>query len=183
MIAIACYPTDGGAMTTKDAAESNGDAGTAGSGTTASGGTGTGSGSTGQGSANQSSKSGNKRQSGTGTNGGAANGAGDAGSKNTGSYNNSGTTGTGSVAMPATGENQQHQMQNTAALGRASGAQFDKLWVSQMLSMHQAKLAELTTAVNTINDSDLKTAVNRAIPKVQAHVDMLSSMNTSNAKK
>jgi len=57
------------------------------------------------------------------------------------------------------------------------------MWVSQMLQMHEAKLAELTGAANSINDSDLKTAVNQAIPKIRAHRDMLSSMKGSGANK
>jgi len=65
------------------------------------------------------------------------------------------------------------------ALRNASGPEFDRMWVSQMLSMHETKLAELTTASRTVKDPELKAAIAKAIPKVRSHRDMLSKMGTS----
>lgn len=66
----------------------------------------------------------------------------------------------------------------TDALANATGAAFDRMWVSQMLSMHQAKLTELQTAQGQIKDPELRAAVTRAIPMIKSHRDMLSRMNT-----
>ena len=63
------------------------------------------------------------------------------------------------------------------ALQNASGAEFNTLFVSQMHTMHQAKLTELQSAVRTITDPQLKMAVNRAIPKIKLHTQALARMN------
>ncbi len=141
-----------------------------------------------------SSKAAGPKASGKGNNNNAV-------STNTGSYNNLGTTGTttakgtsnanktknnqtgssnsgGHMAME--GNNNDSMMrQSMSALLSASGAAFDKLWIPHMLGSHEAKLAELTAVVNTINDSDLKTVVKTAIPKIKRHRDMLLSLTES----
>jgi len=64
------------------------------------------------------------------------------------------------------------------ALQNASGAEFNRLFVSQMLSMHEAKLAELQSASTQITDPQIKMAVNKAIPIIRMHRDMLQKMST-----
>jgi len=63
------------------------------------------------------------------------------------------------------------------ALQNASGTEFNTLFVSQMLTMHEAKLAELQAASTSLTDPELKTLVTKAIPKIRMHRDMLSKMN------
>ena len=107
----------------------------------------------------------------SGTSGSATTGTGSgstgASSSSQGSANDmsgvSGMSGSGMAAMQA--------------LQNASGAQFNTLFVSQMLSMHDAKLAELESAATSLTDPELKQAVTKAIPKVRMHRDMLSKMS------
>jgi len=74
-------------------------------------------------------------------------------------------------------------MYGMSALQNATGVAFDRLWVTQMLSMHEAKLAELTTAARSITDPELKSLVNSAIPKIRAHRDLLSKLNSGSSSK
>lgn len=53
------------------------------------------------------------------------------------------------------------------------GGNFDKAWVSQMLTMHEAKIAELENYINLSSDEDIKAAATRALPKIKLHRDML----------
>jgi predicted outer membrane protein len=73
-------------------------------------------------------------------------------------------------------------MQGMSDLQNATGAEFNKLWVSQMLTMHQDKLSELQTAATTVKDTQLKAAITKAIPKVKMHIDMLSKADKSKWK-
>jgi predicted outer membrane protein len=66
------------------------------------------------------------------------------------------------------------------ALMSASGTEFDRMWVSQMLTMHNAKLTELEAASIVITNPELKAAVTTALPKIRMHRDMLSKLNTGN---
>ena len=59
----------------------------------------------------------------------------------------------------------------------ASGKDFDKQWVSHMLEMHEAKLAELATAISQTTSGEVKALATKAQPKVKAHRDMLAQMN------
>lgn len=76
----------------------------------------------------------------------------------------------GTMAMPA--------IPSLTDIANATGAEFSKMWIQHMTSMHQAKLAELQAASKTLTDPDLLGAINKAIPKVQMHLDMLSKANT-----
>jgi putative membrane protein len=68
-------------------------------------------------------------------------------------------------------------MSSMPALGNASGREFDKLWTSQMLTMHETKLAELQSFMNTTQDADLKALATKAMPKIKMHRDMLVTIN------
>jgi putative membrane protein len=68
-------------------------------------------------------------------------------------------------------------MSSMPALGNASGKEFDKLWTSQMLTMHETKLAELQNFMNTTQDADLKALATKAMPKIKMHRDMLVTIN------
>jgi uncharacterized protein (DUF305 family) len=65
-----------------------------------------------------------------------------------------------------------------AALQNATGAEFDRMWVSQMLTMHNAKVTELQAASTQITDPDLKAIVTKALPIVRNHRDRLVALNT-----
>ena len=89
-----------------------------------------------------------------------------------------GTTGYGNTGSTRseTGNHAGHM--GMQALQNATGTEFDRMWVSQMLGMHEAKLAELTAASNTVGDTELKSVISSAITKIRSHRDMLTRMNT-----
>jgi predicted outer membrane protein len=89
--------------------------------------------------------------------------------------------------MGATGSGMGSDMPGMSGMGmnselqslmNATGEDFNKLFVSQMLTMHEAQLKELQTASTTLRDADIKTVVLKAIPKVRMHTEMLRRMNT-----
>ena len=95
------------------------------------------------------------------------------------------SAGTGSVSLNA---NAQLMAADSAAimaakadamLNSASGSDFDTLWVSQMLMINQSKLDELTQAMATAYNPQLKMAIKEAIPKIKKHRDQLASLNRS----
>jgi predicted outer membrane protein len=63
------------------------------------------------------------------------------------------------------------------SLQNATGTEFNTLFVSQMLTMHEAKLSELQTAATTLTDPELKLLVTKAIPKIRMHRDTLAKMS------
>ncbi|HEX8461284.1 MAG TPA: DUF4142 domain-containing protein, partial [Segetibacter sp.] len=93
--------------------------------------------------------------------------------------NTAGTTNTGSNTQGMGNDMSGMSMGSGAqALMNASGDEFNRMYVSQMLTMHEAQLAELQAATKTVKDTQLKTVINTAIPKVRMHTNMLRSMNT-----
>jgi len=72
-------------------------------------------------------------------------------------------------------------MGSMQALQNASGREFNGLFVSQMLQMHQTKVAELQSASSRITDPILKAAVTKALPIIRMHRDMLARANSGNA--
>jgi uncharacterized protein (DUF305 family) len=114
---------------------------------------------------------------------GSGSGTTGSGSGTTGS-GTSGTMGSGSgstgMQNGMSGMNDMSGMGHMAgmdALQNASGTEFNRLFVTQMLTMHQAKLSELQTASTQLKDAELKTIVRKAIPKVRMHRDALLKMN------
>jgi len=83
----------------------------------------------------------------------------------------SGMSGMGMSGMSSQDMAAMQQLQN------ASGSEFNTLFVSQMLTMHEAKLSELQTAATTLTDPELKTLVTKAIPKIRMHRDTLAKMS------
>ncbi len=69
---------------------------------------------------------------------------------------------------------------NTSAMSdmNSTGADFDKMWVSQMLSGHESKISELEGVINSTQDADIKNAATKALPKIKLHRDMLAKINT-----
>jgi predicted outer membrane protein len=80
----------------------------------------------------------------------------------------------GMSSTPGQGMAAMQQLQN------ATGTEFNTMFVSQMLQMHEQKLAELESASTTLTDPELKTLVTKAIPKIRMHRDMLARINKGN---
>lgn len=53
------------------------------------------------------------------------------------------------------------------------GKEFDAAWAGQMLTMHEAKIAELESFLSLTKNVALKSAVLKAIPQLKTHRDML----------
>lgn len=65
-----------------------------------------------------------------------------------------------------------------ASLRSAAGKDFDNSWSAYMLTMHEAKIRELENALSQTQDADLKTSINKALPKIKAHRDVLTKLST-----
>ena len=66
--------------------------------------------------------------------------------------------------------------------GITSGSKFDKMWASEMLTMHEAKIAELENYISLSADPDIKAAANRALPKIKLHRNMLMKIAGAKSK-
>ena len=64
----------------------------------------------------------------------------------------------------------------------AAGSDFNKTWASQMLTMHEEKIAELENCINLSADKDIKAAASRALPKMKLHRDMLLKISGAKSK-
>lgn len=62
------------------------------------------------------------------------------------------------------------------------GTDFDKAWASQMLTMHEEKIAELENYISLSADKDIKAAASRALPKVKMHRNMLMKISGAKSK-
>lgn len=56
-------------------------------------------------------------------------------------------------------------------LSQLTGAAFDSAYANSQVMAHQQALDFLNRASNATQDSDLRTVIQQAIPKVQAHLD------------
>ncbi len=63
-----------------------------------------------------------------------------------------------------------------AKLSGVSGADFDTVWVSNLLTMNQAKYDELSQAKETVTNPQLKMAITEAVPLLRKHVSQLKSL-------
>lgn len=68
-------------------------------------------------------------------------------------------------------------MPEMPSLANTTGKEFDKLWTTQMLTMHETKLAELQNFLNTTRDPDLKALTIKAMPVIKNHRDVLAGIN------
>ena len=82
------------------------------------------------------------------------------------------------------GVSQQSYMHNLPSMPNniAAGSDFDKTWASQMLTMHEAKIAELENIIQQSSDADIKAAANKALPKIKIHRAMLMKINGTRLK-
>lgn len=61
-------------------------------------------------------------------------------------------------------------------LSKVSGANFDSVWISNLLIMQQAKYDELTQARETVTNPQLKMAIVEALPIMRKQVTQLKSL-------
>jgi putative membrane protein len=85
--------------------------------------------------------------------------------------------GSGGNSMARGNDPAKHTTDHRKELESATGYEFDRMWVSRMLAMHQQKLNELTTASRTLKNQELKMTVDKAIPVIRRHRDTLSNLN------
>ena len=60
---------------------------------------------------------------------------------------------------------------------RATGTEFNDMWVAHMLDAHTKKLDELRMKSKDVKNSELKQIVQSSIPKVKMHKDKLEALN------
>jgi putative membrane protein len=58
----------------------------------------------------------------------------------------------------------------------AKGAEFDRAYVDGQVSAHQQTLAELQQLQTSVDNADVKALIEKAIPKVQAHLDQAQKL-------
>lgn len=68
----------------------------------------------------------------------------------------------------------QMDMSSMPGLAGASGKEFDNMWQSEMLKMHEAKIAELESVMQQTTDADIKNLATKALPKIKHHREMLT---------
>jgi len=61
-------------------------------------------------------------------------------------------------------------------LQTVSGAEFDSVWIANLLILHEAKYNELTQAKETVMNTQLKMAITSAIPLVRKNLSQLKSI-------
>jgi|SRR5687767_1897352 len=64
-------------------------------------------------------------------------------------------------------------------LEQASGAEFDKAFMQQMVKDHQDALKLAQSAAKKAKDKDLKAAAEKAVPVIQNHLDMAKNIASS----
>jgi predicted outer membrane protein len=67
-------------------------------------------------------------------------------------------------------------MPQMAPTDMPKGSDFNAKWASGMLTMHEAKIAELEKFAATTRNADLKLAIGKALPKIRAHKVLLSKI-------
>jgi hypothetical protein len=85
----------------------------------------------------------------------------------------------GTAAVGSEDSEAQQAIRNLSGLG---GEQFDTTWVASVLKIQQAKYDELTLAKQTVNNSQLKTAVTEAASVIRKQVTKLKSLQKALAR-
>ncbi len=84
--------------------------------------------------------------------------------------------GTGSAKKGNTEITREQAAAVNKKLATVSGAEFDSVWVANLLIMQQAKLDELTQAKESVTNPQLRTAITDALPLVRKEVSQLKSI-------
>lgn len=80
------------------------------------------------------------------------------------------------AAKKGSGPKSIHGMPEMAPTDIPQGTDFNSKWASAMLTMHEAKIAELEKFMSQTQDTDIKMAASKALPKIRAHRDLLSKI-------
>lgn len=57
-------------------------------------------------------------------------------------------------------------------------ADFDKAWVKALMDKHEKTIGDYEKALNDLKDEDIKTWINKVLPKVRTHLDKLMAINS-----
>jgi putative membrane protein len=73
-----------------------------------------------------------------------------------------------------------HELQSTvdSLTSAPKGMEFDKMYIRQMIDAHTTVLDELTQALNTAQDPQLKALLQKQLPVVQKHLDRAKEIQT-----
>jgi len=66
--------------------------------------------------------------------------------------------------------------------GAAKGKDFDKAYIDNEVTYHQAVLQTATTAMNQAQNAELKNLIQKAAPAIQAHLDMAKGIQDKQNK-
>lgn len=81
------------------------------------------------------------------------------------------------ITIPSTpGEDQQKDI---ADIGKLSGAEFDKKYISYMKDDHEEDVKEFKKAANDARDADIKAFAAKTLPVIQMHLDMVKTIDKS----
>jgi len=86
------------------------------------------------------------------------------------------------AAKKGISETDQHDMSSMPSMNTATGSDFDKTWASEMLTMHEAKIAELENYINLSSDEEIKAAAGKALQKIRVHRNMLMKIAGAKSK-
>ncbi len=77
-----------------------------------------------------------------------------------------------------------NQMKGMAmpSINMQKGQDFNQAWATQMLTMHETKIAELESFIGLTQDTELKAAAIKALPKIKMHKDLLLKIPGVKAK-
>ncbi len=73
-------------------------------------------------------------------------------------------------------EGQMNDMHGMPPADISEGKDFNSKWASAMLTMHEAKIAELEEFMTTTHDAEIKAAIGKALPKIRAHRALLTKI-------
>jgi putative membrane protein len=66
-----------------------------------------------------------------------------------------------------------------ASLSQKPGKDWDKAWVDKMVDAHQNAIDMFTSAQGKVTDPDLKATIDKALPVLHSHYDMVKKMQDS----
>lgn len=70
-----------------------------------------------------------------------------------------------------------HQAKVDKLAGISDGAAFDRAYVKEMIEDHEKDIAEFKQAQGTVKDEDLKGFIEKTVPVMQHHLDMIKKFD------
>lgn len=80
------------------------------------------------------------------------------------------------AAKNGAGAGNSHAMPHMMPSETPKGANFNAKWASLMLTMHEAKIAELEKFMTATQNAGIKAAISKALPKIKAHTSLLAKL-------